>query len=369
MKVKQVLYGICMLLALGACGNKNSQQQYKAPLQEYDVITVKLQDATLEAVYPTTIKGQEVVEIRPRVEGFIKDTFVDEGSIVKKGQSLFRIESPQSEQALTSAEASLHSAKARVNTAKVNVDRIRPLADKGIISETQLLTYENTMKEAEAALKSAEAAYKNAKVNMSWTVVTSPIDGAVGNVNFRIGSLVNPASVITTIASTKDMYAYFSVNEKILAQFLASIEGKTQVEKIKNLPEVKLTLAGGQVYAEKGKIETISGIISVNTGSANFRAKFSNLNGVLRSGASGTITLPETFTNSIVIPQKATFKIQDKTLAYKVVENKVQQIVLVVKELPDGNNYLVTEGLVENDVIVGDGIATLYPGKEIAVKE
>lgn len=369
MKVKLVFLGIA-LFALGACGDKKSAEGgQKMPALPYETMVVTKGTATLEEVFPASLRGEDVVEIRPRVQGFIKSIFIDEGSTVKKGEPLFEIESPESEQALTTAKAAKNSAIAQLNTAKLNVERIKPLADKGIISHTQLETYENLQRQAEADLSRAEAAEKNARISMGWATVKSPIEGVAGTIDYRIGSLVNQANSLTTIASVKQIYAYFSLNEKMLTEFLSHVKGDNQTEKIKNLPLVNLTLANGETYPLEGKIETISGIINHTTGSANFRARFANPNGVLKSGSSGTITIPEEIEDAIIIPQQATFKVQDKVLLYVVgSDNKVKQSVVIVQELADGKNYLVTKGLNEGDRIVTEGIINLREGQEIAIK-
>lgn len=367
MKVKHFLCVVSVLLTYSACSKKNNNEQ-QAP-SAYPVITITKQSAVLETVYPATIKGQEDVEIRPRIEGFIDAIYVDEGSDVKRGQTLFKINSPESEQALASAQASVNSAQAQLNTAKVNVDRIRPLAEKGIVSNTQLLTYENSYATALASLKQAEATLKSAQATMGWTNVSSPVDGVIGTVSYRIGSLVSKSDVLTSVASTGNVFAYFSLNENELKHFLDKADGKTQSEKINNLPPVNLQLSDESLYSEKGKIQTISGIIDISTGSANFRAEFPNKDGKLRSGASGKVIIPEHVDNTIIIPQKATFAQQDKILVYKVQADSVQQIIITAREMPDGKTYVVTEGLSIGDKIVSDGIATLSNGKKISIKD
>lgn len=362
--MKYFLYGIIPLLALTACKTNNKQKAEDVP-QAYPTLVIVRQTAILESVFPATLKGMEDVDIKPRVEGFIDAIYIDEGSKVSKGQALFKISSPQTEQLLSSAQASVQSAKAQVNTAKVNVDRIRPLAEKGIISEAQLLTYENAYETAQATLMQAEATLRNAQATMGWTTVTSPVDGFVGILSYRVGSLVNNSNIITTVASTDNVFAYFSLNENLLRNFLGSAKGHTQSEKIKNLPTVTLKLSDETVYPEKGRIETISGVVNVSTGSANFRAEFPNKEGVLRSGFSGQVIIPEIIEGAIIIPQKATFTQQDKVLIYKVEGDAAVQTIIKVKDMPDGKYYVVTEGLAEGDRIVTEGIATLTDGKKI----
>lgn len=365
MNVSKFVWGVVALLALISCGKKSGEVRSDTVLQEYPTITVNKQDATLQTIYPVTIRGKEDIEIRPRVDGFIDAIYIDEGSVVKKGQSLFKINSPQSEQALTTAQAALEAAEAQVNTAKLNVDRFRPLAEKGIVSQVQLETYQNAYTSALASKAQAEASVKNAKATLGWTNVTSPVDGVVGAIPYRQGSLVNNQHVLTSVANTSNVFAYFSLNEKALSEFLEVLEGETQAEKIKHAPQVILTLADGTVYPEKGTIETITGTVNITTGSANFRAEFPNKQGQLRSGTSGTLSIPRVLERVIVIPQKATFAQQDKVLVYKVQADSVIQRIISVLPTPDGKSYAVTGGLDEGDRIVTDGIATLSNGKKI----
>lgn len=370
MKTKMILCGVTTLLGLVSCGNSSqTNQEVSTQAQQYAIMTVTRQNANMQSVYPATIKGQEDIEVKPRIDGNIETIYVDEGAVVKSGQILFKINSPSSEQALSSAQASVNSNKAQVNTAKLNVDRYRPLAEKGIVSEVQLQTYENAYETALASLEQAQATLKNAQATMSWTSVTSPVDGVVGSIPYRKGSLVNSNNTLTTIANTKNVYAYFSLNERKLADFLNGVEGATQSEKIKNIDPVSLILSDGSEYNEKGRIETITGTVNITTGTASFRAEFSNQSGKLRSGTSGKIIIPKTLCDVFVIPQKATFNQQDKVLIYKLEGDSVKQQAISVQTMPNGQEYAVTDGLSDGDKIVSDGVATLRNGMKISVKD
>lgn len=367
MNFLKIVFGLTALSSiLISCGNNQNSSQ--TTQQAYPTTTVSGQHVELTSVYPITIKGQEVVEIRPRVEGFIVSVNVDEGAVVRKGQSLFKIESPSTEQALRSAEASVKSAQAQVNTAKTNVDRTRPLVEKGIMSQIQLTTAEDSYSTALATLAQAEATLMNAQATSSWTNVLAPVDGLVGEIPYRLGSLVNSSNVITTVANTGNVFAYFSLNEKDLAAFLNKLEGNTQAEKIKNVPAITLTLADGTVYEEKGRLQTISGTINVSTGSANFRVEFPNPKGQLKSGTSGRVSIPTYLDDAILVPQKATFELQDKVLVYVAQGDSVMQRNISVIPTPDSRNYVVTDGLSVGEKVVVDGIATLSHGKKVSFK-
>jgi membrane fusion protein, multidrug efflux system len=368
--MKKITFGaLAITLMTTSCGRNQNQGQAAAPVQDYPTAVVQEQSTEVATVYPVTIKGKEDIEIRPRIDGFIEAIYVDEGSVVKQGQVLFRINSPQADQALTSAQAGLSAAKAQVNTAKVNVNRIKPLADKGIVSKVQLETAEDSYQSALASLEQAQAALKNARATKGWTTVTSPVNGLVGEIPFRIGSLVSSSNVLTTVANTSNVFAYFSINEKELETFLNNAKGRTQAEKIKNMSAVNLTLADGTLYPYPGKIETITGSVNISTGSVSLRAQFPNKEGKLRSGTSGKISIPQRLDHVFVIPQAATFSLQDKVLVYKVQKDSVVREIVSVVSMPNGKDYAVTSGLSGRDRIVVDGVPTLYEGKKIAFKQ
>lgn len=368
MNFLKIVYGASALVFfVTSCGNRQGSSE-QAPPQKYPTAIINRQDAELKSVYPVTIKGKEDIEVRPRIDGFIESIYVDEGSVVKRGQLLFKINSPQSQQALTSAQAGLRSAQAQVNIAKVDVNRIRPLVEKDIVSKVQLETAESTYESAIASLAQAQATLKNAEATMSWTNVTSPVDGLVGEIPYRLGSLVDKNNVLTTVANTNNVFAYFSLNEKELSTFLDNLEGNTQAEKIKNAPNITLILADGAVYEYTGKIETITGTVNRTTGTASFRAEFPNKDGKLRSGTSGNIAIPRHLENSIIIPQKAAYAQQNKILIYLVQGDSVVQKVISVLPTPDSKSYVVTDGLKDGDRIVTDGIVTLSQGKRISIE-
>jgi len=356
MKSSKILVGsIALLLCITSCKNKQANATALDQVKAYPVTVLSTSDVELQTVYPAVLKGEQDIDIKARLEGYIDGIYVDEGSVVKKGQPLFKINSPSSVQMI-------QNAKANYNTAELDVERMRPLAQKGIISEVKLSTYEN-------ALTSAKATLDQAKATLNWATVTSPVDGVVGTLAYRQGSLVTNTTVLTTVSNTSKVVAYFSVNEKDLLELLKQFKGNTQAEKIKNMPSVKMILSDETEYEETGRIETISGVVDATSGAVNFRASFPNKHGLLRSGSSAKVIIPSVHKGAIVIPQKATFAQQDKVLVYKLQGDSVVQKVVSVETTPDGQKYVVTEGLLVGDKIVTDGIATLTNGQKIKEKK
>lgn len=354
------------ILPLLAASCKDTGVEQAAP-QEYATLLLGRSVAERYETYPVSIRGEVDAEIRPRVEGLIEEVLVDEGAAVKAGQALFRIDCPASEMALRTARANVNSAKAAVGTAEIDVERYRPLAAEGIVSEVRLRTYENALQTAVAALEQAEAELKNAEEVAGWAMVTSPVDGVVGPIHYRTGSLVDASRVLTTVAGTADVFAYFSLNEKKLQHFLDRLRGNSQPEKLAQLPPVTLLLADGSEYAEPGRVETVTGTVDGATGSATFRVRFPNPSGKLRSGASGNIVIPERTEDALVIPQTATVSIQDKVVVFKVRADSVfRQNILV--EAIGGDRYRVLSGLAEGDRIVTEDVHSLAEGQRIRIR-
>lgn len=356
--LSQRLIVVMLGATLFACGNK--QAGYQAGVPEYAVITIEPSVSKLNNAYPATIKGCQDVEIRPNVSGFITQLCVDEGSVVKKGQTLFIIDPVQYEEAVNMSRAAVNVAKAGVATAKLTAENKRVLAQKNIISQYDLQTAENTLASQQANLAQAEAQLINAEKNLSYTRVTSPSNGVVGKIPFRVGSLVSPSSAtpLTTVSDNSSMFVYFSLNEKEILKLTRQTKGATQ-NALNEMPAVELKLVDNTIYSEKGKIETLSGVIDPDKGAASVRATFPNPDGILRSGGSGVVLLPEEDDAAVVIPQVATTEIQDKKFVFVVSDSSVIA-TREIKILPvnDGKNYVVTEGLKPGERIVVEGIGT-----------
>jgi len=359
-------------IIITSCGNKNdkSAQAGGAPqVKEYKTLTLQPKSTTLNTDFPASIQGQQNIEIRPRVEGYIDKIFVDEGAVVKTGQPLFKINAPEYEQQVRTATASIKSAQADLSSAKLAVNKVRPLVEKGIISKYDLESAQYTYESALASLAQANAALVNAKTNLGYTTVTSPVNGVVGSIPFRLGSLVSSSTAepLTTVSSIGNVYAYFALNEKMLLNFTEnSGAGSSLTQAIKKIPPVSLILADGSVYGEKGYVETVNGLINTETGSVNIRARFPNPRGIIRSGSSTTVRIPKDVKDVILIPQSATFELQDKIFAVTVgKDGKTKNTNITVLENTAGNYYVVTSGLKAGDQIVLEGVASLKEGSEI----
>ncbi|QXU44365.1 efflux RND transporter periplasmic adaptor subunit [Pedobacter sp. D749] len=365
-----------MGMLLASCGNNDAAKKAAAAAaagpQTYPVFTVTTQNTTLDSDYPATIEGIQNIDIRPKVDGFIEKIFVDEGAVVKKGQLLFTINAPQYEQQVRTARAAISSAEADVNAAQLTVNKTRPLVEKDIISKYDLDAAQLTLQSRKAALAQAKAELVNAQVNLGYTSVKSPVDGVVGSIPFRNGSLVSSTSTqpLTTVSNTSKVYAYFSLNEKQLLDFSKTYKGNTLAQQMKNIPAVSLVLADGTVYAQNGKIESINGQINTSTGSASLRATFPNPTSLLKNGASASVRIPQHIENAILIPQKSTIDLQGKKFVYVLGDSaKVINTEIEIMDLAKDKFYVVTKGLKAGDKVVLEGFQSLKDGTKIKPEE
>jgi len=375
-KVTTLFFSISIAMVLASCGGNDDAKKAAAAAaagpQAYPVFTVNAQTTELNSDYPATIEGIQNIDIRPKVDGFIQKILVDEGTVVKKGQLLFTIMAPQYEQEVRTARAAISSAEADVNAAQLQVNKTKPLVEKDIISKYDLDAAQLTLQSRKAALAQARATLANAQVNLGYTSITSPVDGIVGSIPFRTGSLVSSSSTepLTTVSNTSKVYAYFSLNEKQLLDFSTTYKGNTLSQQMKNIPAVSLVLADGTVYAQNGKIESINSQINTNTGSASLRATFPNPIALLKSGGSASVRIPQKVENAIMVPQKSTIDLQGKKFVYVLGDSsKVISTEIQIMDLAKDKFFVVTKGLKAGDKIVLEGFQSLKDGVKIKPEE
>lgn len=366
MKVKSILgIGLCCL-ALSAC------QQSRKPQEEggkYPLLTLTPEDRQLSVKYSAVIERKQDVEVRPQVSGTITQVLVEEGAHVHKGQVLFIIDQVPYRAALQKARAAVATAEANEATAKQTLDGKMSLYEDKVISDFELRTAQNEYKSAQAALLQAQAELTDAQNNLSYTEVKSPVDGYAGMTSYRIGALVSASMTdpLIRVSDNSEMYAYFSLSEKQVLTLTAQYGSLDQA--LASFPEVSLELNDGSTYAQKGKVDVISGIIDKTTGTVSLRAIFSNPDKRLMSGGSANIIVPFDRTQCIVIPQGGTYEIQNRIFAFKVIDGKAVSTPIEVFEINNGTEYIVEKGLQAGDVIVSEGAGLLKDGTIVSTPQ
>ncbi|WP_430613443.1 efflux RND transporter periplasmic adaptor subunit [Flavobacterium sp. JP2137] len=369
--MKTHLTYLLLLLVLGytSCDSKNNSGSAAAP--SYPVQRLAAEKTTLYLEYPATLEGVETVEIRSKIDGYIEEVFVEEGSVVQAGQKLFKIDANRYLQDVNQRRAAVLAVEAALETASLQVLRTAALVDKNIVNSFELTTAKNLERVKKAELNQAQAALSDAQSQLAFTQIVSPISGVVGRLPLKKGSLVSSSSelALTTVANTSAVYAHFSLSQKQLNGFLNQYSGKDLAEKLKNMPEISLITANGQTYALSGRIQSLSGVLQAQTGSANFRALFPNPTGVLWSGASATLQIPTAVDQAILLPKKAVFEIQGRYFVYRVdAQNKAMHTEVQLLPMALEQTYVVNSGLSAGDIVVVDGLGTLRNEMQIAPK-
>jgi membrane fusion protein (multidrug efflux system) len=361
-------FACVLLFVLYSCSSSSGNvQMMEQPPPALPVVEVVNSPATTYQEFSASLEGSKVIEIRPQVEGYLERIYVDEGAYVRKGQLLFQINSRPFREQLNNANANLAAARANLSNAQINVAKLQPLVQNNVISDVQLKTAQTAYDAAAANVGQAQALVGNAQINLGYTSITAPVDGYIGRIPFKTGSLVGTSipEALTVISDIKEVYAYFSMSENDFIQFKNRYEGHSIEEKIKNMPPVELVLPDGSLYAQKGKVQIVAGQFDHTIGAITFRAAFPNTDRLLRSGNTGKVRIAKELKAALVVPQEATFEVQDKVFVYAVGDsNKVFSKPLTISGKTN-TYYFVESGVTAGEKIVFAGIGNLKEGMVI----
>lgn len=354
--MKKTIFALCIVLC-ASCAKAPEEQH-----TSYETLETQLQTITETVAYSATLEGLTDAIISPRVRGHLMKKCVDEGQRVKTGDQLFIIDNRQAILEVNTAKANVQAAKARLSTARLECESQQNLYDKGISSSYLLAEAKNHVQTAEANLAQAEANLEMAELDLSYHTITTPIDGIVGSIPYNVGELVDVSTTLTTISGTQEMIAKFSINEEQLGNVLLA-GGVDSV--LRTAPEVQLQLKNGQIHPYKGRIISISGVVNRITGAVSVRAQFPNPDGQLYSGVQGSVLIPFTYENMMIIPESAIVRLQHKTLVYTVQDSLAHATDVEVVSLSNGKETAVMNGLNVGDQIVTIGAANLTDGQKV----
>ena len=348
----------------------DKEEDEEEDIGEYPTLTIALQDYTVTREFTTKIETEQPALIRPQISGRLTKICVEEGAQVKKGQPLFIIDQVPYQAAVRNAEAKVNSAKAQLATARLNLEGKEELFRQHIIGDFDLNKARNGLSEAEAALAEAKAELETAQNELSYTVVKSPSDGKISMIEYRIGELVDPSMELelTMVSDHSRLHCYMAISEKTLYDltqyYNCPVDGL-----LSKLPEVTLVTYWGMEMEQKGHIDAISGNVEGMTGSVYVRASFDNPDGIFHNGSNGVIRLPYHLKDAIVIPQEATYDLQDRTFVYKVVDGVAHSTEIKVFPYNDGKSDAVTSGLKTGDIIIAEGAGLMKDGMKVKNEE
>ncbi|WP_091432070.1 efflux RND transporter periplasmic adaptor subunit [Flavobacterium degerlachei] len=332
MKKNVMITGLMAAMFLVSC---NSKKEEKEESVKFTVTNPVVIDTSFTKQYVSQIKSVRNIEIRAQEKGFLQNIYVDEGQYVKAGQLLFRIMPKM-------YEAELLKAQAEEKAAEIELQNAKTLADKNIVSK-------NEQAVATAKLQQARAEVSLAKLHLSFTEIRAPFAGTIDRIPKKLGSLIDEGELLTSLSDNSEMFAYFNVSELEYLNYETDVKNRAD-------NHVNLLLANNDVLKYKGKVELIEGEFDNETGNIAFRARFPNPEKLLRNGETGSVMMVVPLHNALVIPQKATYEIQDKKYVFIVDKNNVikSREINIKGEMPD--LYVIDSGLTANDKIVFDGI-------------
>ncbi len=350
-----VLIISCLLLS---CGMKVEGVKEEAVV--FPVTQVISIDTNLYTEYVADIHAIQNVEIRAQVSGYLHKIHVDEGQYVREGQLLFSINQAGYREELKRSKAIYRSAIADARSAEIELTNVTRLFKKAVVSETELEIAKNKFAAANARVEEAMANWESAEHRLSYTQIKAPFHGFINRIPFKIGSLIEEKSLLTSISENNEVFAYFDVSEKEYLSFAEntakdSIGSKT----------VNLILANGKEHKTAGKIETIESEVEASTGNIAFRARFANPDKILKHGASGKVRMTKRFINVLAIPQKATFEIQDKLYVYVLKPDNTLEMRNISSSNRLSHIFLIDSGLKDKEKIVYEGLQNVSAGAKI----
>ena len=355
MKFLYVLISATFLVILSSCSKSGNSLDTKSIL-EFPVTTVIRKDTVLFHEYVVDIHAIKNVEIRARVQGYLDYIYVDEGQSVKAGQLLFKINDEEYVAEVAKSKASVNSAIAEEQAMQLEAERVSILVEKNVVSQTELRLAKAKVDMAKAKVEEAKSHLSLANIRYAHTNIRAPFDGVVDRLPFKIGSLINEGHLLTTLFDSKFVYAYFRVSEKEYLEYIKSHPDDRRSN------TVDLIQADGNKHQQVGRIETLEGEFDTSTGTIAFRAKFPNPQLILKHGSSGKVRLSNNIENALMIPQKATFEIQDKTYVFLVDADNKLKVKGFVPRARLSHFYIVESGLQEGDRLIYEGIKDARDG-------
>jgi len=313
-----------------------------------------------------TITGFINAEIRPQVKGYLLSKNYKEGDLVKTGDLLFQIDPREFQAVVDQAKGQVAQNQALLKKTQLDVARYQPLAKEGAVSQQELDNAIQANLRNEAAVEAAQAALRQAELNLSWTRVTSPIDGISGIAIAQIGDLVGITTVLTTVSQLDPIKVVFPVSEQEYLRFARARVANGGKERDTPL---ELILADGTVFPQSGTVYAVGREIDPRTGTLTIEGTFPNADNVLRPGGYAKVrAVIDELPDALVVPQAAIKDFQGSAqVAVVNAENKVEMRTVTTGPRY-GTDWVVTAGLRAGERVVAEGLQKIRGGQTVAPK-
>ncbi len=354
------------LLALGCQDKKAAAPPLPPP--EVTLTQVVQQDVPMFVEWIGTIDGDVNAEIRARVQGYLQSRDYSEGSRVKAGDLLFRIDPRPYVAALDQATGDLGRAQAQLTKTEQDVRRYTPLAAEGAISQQELDNAIQSNRAAKAAVESAKANVEKAQLDLDWTEIRSPIDGVAGIATTNIGDLISESTVLTTVSQLDPVRVSFNIAEQEYLRFAAAGRVSQPGERPGDAP-LELILADGSIHPERGRAIAANRQVDIKTGTMTILGIFPNPTQLLRPGQFAKVRATiETRRGALLVPQRSVQEVQGTHLVAVVdADNKVAMRSVSVGPRV-GNLWVIDKGVQVGERVIVDGLQKVREGVTVNPK-
>ena len=348
------------------CG-KDQKGAVQRPPAEVTALTITPKDTPVVFEWVGQTESSHMVEIRARVEGFLEKRVYEEGSLVKAGQVLFRIDPRNFQAALQQAKGELAQQEARWATAKANLARIKPLAEQNAVSKKDLDDATGQEQAAAAAVLAAQGKVREAELNLSYTVITSPVTGLSSQAKKQEGTYISASdSLLTYVAKMNPMWVTFSLSENEYLQSLDEIKKGTLRFPPHDSFAVELVLADGSTYPQRGRLIFADPSFSKETGTFLIKASMENPKGILKPGQFVRVRLIGAVRpHAIVVPRRAVFEGAKGQFVWCVDKDGHAEVRHVTVGEWHDDDIFVTSGLAAGDRVIVDGVMMLAQGMPV----
>ena len=349
--------------ALAGCGKPADAQGGAPPAAPVSVAPAVQRTVTDSEEFSGRLEASEFVELRPRIAGTIEQVHFTDGATVKKGQLLFSIDARPFAAEVARAEALRAAGSARAELAQTELARSQRLLDAKAVSRQEFDQLSSGARTSQADIRSADAALQVAKLNLDYASVRAPIAGRVSRANVTAGNLVNDQTVLTTIAGTARLFAYFEVSE----QTFLRVKGANE-----KTPRVRMGLANEAGHPHEGRVDFIDNRLNPQTGAMRTRASFDNSAGLFTPGLALRLTMGTSGPYSaVLVPDRAIGTDQTKRFVYVVgADNQPQVRDVQLGALFDGMRVIGTGGASDSvkpgENVIVDGLQRVVPGMPVA---
>ena len=360
-----------MLAGIFTSACQSEQTTVAPPPPQVLVANVEQRDVPIVMELVGQTKGAQDVEIRARVEGFVDSVAYQEGTLVKKGQLLYRIDPKPLQATLANAKADLATWQARYVKTQNDVKRLEPLAAKQAVSQQELDDAVASREAAQAQVQAQNASVDKAQLDLGYTAVTAPITGLVGTTLVRSGALVGrgESTLLTTVSQVDPILFTAGISEAEYLRLARRAEELRRQRGGQPVP-VELVLADGSVHPEKGRLDAIERAVDTTTGTLSLQFRFANPNGLIRPGQYGRVRFVlETKKDALLVPQRAVQELQSLYNVTVVGPDNRLAVKTVTVGPRVGSLWVIEKGLEPADRVVVEGAQRLKPGTVVTTKD